>query len=296
MISIVITSFKEPKTIGKAIEQCASRTINEDYELYVVAPDKETLAVAKTYQKKNKHIKLFVDPGKGKSYALNLLMPKLKGKIVILTDGDVFISDNAVNHILKLFKDKKIGCVTGRPISQNDKNTMFGYWSHLLCDAGAHQARLNRWKNQSFLECSGYLWAFRNKVIKKFPLDVAEDTIVPYLFAQKGYIIGYAEDAKVFVKYPETLSDFIKQKNRTTKSHETITKYVDVSQVPRMKSFKNEFFEGFRAFLYPNNLKEFIWTLCLISVKMYIWILVLFHTKVKKDTYKDNWERVESTK
>ncbi len=61
MISIVITSFNEPDTIGKAIEAFTKQNIDESYELIVVAPDKETRDVA------DKHgVKTFKDPGKEK--------------------------------------------------------------------------------------------------------------------------------------------------------------------------------------------------------------------------------------
>jgi len=112
MISIVITSFNEPLTIAKAIDSFLNQKIREKYELFVCAPDEATLNIARSYQKKNKQIKLFKDPGKGKSFALNLLLPNLKGEIIILTDGDVYVSDNSVNAILDKFQDEKVGCVS----------------------------------------------------------------------------------------------------------------------------------------------------------------------------------------
>ena len=296
MISIVITSFKEPETIGKAIESFVNQKVSEKYELIVSAPDKETLDVAKKYQQKYRQIKLFKDPGKGKSYALNLLLPKLRGEIIILSDGDVFVSKNSVNELLKQFKDSKVGCVTGRPVSANLRNTMFGYWSHLLCDAGAHLARLRRAKKGKFLECSGYLWAFRNGIIKTFPADVAEDTIVPILFWLKGYKIAYASKSAVYVKFPTNLHDFIEQKKRTAKGHEELSKYVDIKKIPRMKTFKNEIVEGWHALFYPKTIKEVFWTALLFPIRLYIWLLTFFHTKIKKQHYVDGWKRVESTK
>jgi len=181
MLSIIITSYKEPKTIVKAIESFLNQDITEKFELIVSAPDKETLDIAKKYAEKHKQLKIFQDPGKGKSYALNLLLPKLKGEIVILTDGDVFVSRNSVSEILEKFKDKKVGCVSGQPASINSKQNILGYWSHILTHA-AHKLRQKRDKQNNFLECSGYLWAFRNNIIKRFPLDVAEDSIIPILF------------------------------------------------------------------------------------------------------------------
>jgi len=297
MISIIITSFKEPGTIGRAIESFQNqKEIGDKVEIIVVAPDEETLEVVRKYAKKDKQIKIFKDPGKGKSYALNLLLPKLKGEIIILSDGDVYVSENSVQEILKKFEDEKVGCVSGRPVPQNSRNNLFGYWSHLLCDAGAHEARLKRDKKEKYFECSGYLWAFRNKIIRKFLTDVPEDSVVPLLFYKRGYKIAYASDAKVYVSYPKNLRDFIDQKKRTTKAHIQMSNYYNFNKLPKTKSFKNELFESYRAFLYPGNFKEFFWTVILFPLKLYIWALSYYHVKIIKKYHKDGWTAIKSTK
>jgi len=295
MISIVITSFNEPETIGKCIESFLVQNIKENYELIVSAPDEATLNITKSYQKKYPQVKTFKDPGKGKSLALNMLLPQLKGEIIILTDGDVYVSKNSVNELLSKFKDKKTGCVTARVISQDPRNTMFGYWSHLLCYS-AHKLREERANKNEFLECSGYLWAFRNKVIKQFPKDVAEDTIVPILFWKKGYNSAYADKAEVYVKFPTTLIDFIKQKKRTMAGHETLDKYFKKREIPRMKTFSNEIAGSFLVLSYPRSPKEVLYTLTLFPIRLYTWLLTFYKHKIKKQYYADAWKRVESTK
>lgn len=295
MISIVITSFNEPRTIGKAIESFLNQNIEEDYELFVAAPDKSTWEIVEKYQKKNRQIKLFKDPGKGKSYALNLLLPKLKGEIIILTDGDVYVSENSVNEILKSFKGEKVGCVAGCPESLESRKTMFGYWSYILCKSADRLRQKRNTKNQ-FLECSGYLWAFRNNVIKKFPLDVGEDTIVPIMFYLKRYKIKYTEEAKVYVKYPLKLSEFLKQKRRTAGAHDNIGKYVDLKKIPRMKTFFNEIAESYSLFFYPENINEFFWTLLIFPLRLYIWTNLFFNSYIRNKKYSDAWKRVETTK
>jgi len=295
MISIIITSYKEPRTIGKAIESFLKQKIREEYELIVSAPDRETQEVVKRYSKKFKQVKLFKDPGKGKTLAINLLLPRLKGEIIILTDGDVYVSSDSINKIIDAFKDKKVGCITGRPVSINPRDNLFGYWSHMLCNA-AHNMRFNRDKKGKFLECSGYLWAFRNKVISRIPRETAEDTIVPIFFYLKGYKIKYTPEAEVYIKYPLNLSEFIDQKKRTTKGHETLSRYVDIKKIPRMKSLKNEIFESYYVLFYPENLKEVLWTLSLFPLRLYIWILTFFHRYVKKDLKVDGWQSPKSTK
>ena len=295
MISIVITSFKEPEPVRRAIESILKNKIKEKYELIIAAPDKETANVVKSFSKKNKRIKYFKDPGKGKSYALNLIFKILKGRIWIFTDGDVYVNKDTINEIIDKFNDPLVACVTGRPVSINDKNTLLGFWSHLLYDAGAHKIRKELDEQGKFLECSGYLFAFRNNITKNIPLNVAEDTIIPYLTIKKGYKIRYADKALVYVKNPTTIKDFIKQRVRTAKAHETLEEYAPF--FPKVKSFRNEVKKGtIWALSYPKNLKEYIWTITLFFTRLYIWGIVKWDHKIRKKRYGDGWERVESTK
>jgi cellulose synthase/poly-beta-1,6-N-acetylglucosamine synthase-like glycosyltransferase len=295
MISIVITSFKEPVLIRKAIQAAMDNKINDKYELLVVAPDKETEEVVREFSKKYNFIKYFRDPGKGKSFALNKIFNILKGEIWIFTDGDVQIDKNAILELLKPFKEPKVGCVTGRPISTNSKKEILGYWSHLLFDAGAHNIRSELNKKGEFLEGTGYLFGFRKGIIKEIPLDVAEDTFIPYKVMKQGYDVRYADKAMVYVKNPTNLKDFIKQKVRTAKAHETLQDYE--KQFPRVKSFKNEIFKGTKwALQYPTNLKEYLWTGLLFPTRLYIWMKVKWEDKITKNRYGDSWERIESTK
>ena len=287
MISMIITSFKEPN-LERAIKSILAQRINYKHEIIVVAPDKDAQNLAKKYK-----AKYFKDHGLGKSYAVNLLLKKLKSEILIFTDGDVYLGYNSINEILGLFKDKKFGVVSGRVISENKKDNMLGYWSHLLF-YGAHKIRKKLFNEGNFLECSGYLFAFRN-LIKEFPLDVAEDTIIPYILYLKNYKIGYAEKALVYVKNPNNFRDWIKQRKRTAKAHETLLNYYP--NFPRVKSFKNEILFGtLWALDYPKTIKEIFWTALLFFARFYMWVLVLTESKLLNKKYKDAWEKIESTK
>ncbi len=295
MISIVITSFNEPDSVKKAVQCILKNNLKEKYELIIVAPDKKTEELANEFNKENKSIKYFKDPGKGKSFALNLVFRILKGRIWVFTDGDVYVGDNSINEVLKIFNDESVGCVCGRPVSLNSKRKMLGFWSQLLYEAGAHKIRKELNDAGQFLEGTGYLFAFRDNITKNIPLNIAEDSIIPYLTMKKGYKIKYAENAFVYVKNPTTIQDFVKQKIRTAKSHESLEDYAPF--FPKVKSFKNEVKKGtFRALRYPSSLKEFIWTIILFFVRLYIWLRVKFDEKILKKKYSDSWERIETTK
>ena len=283
--TLVITAFKEPNIIA-AVEAALGQKTECKYNVLVSAPDDETLEKVKDYP-----IFIYKDAGKGKSYALNDIFKQSDSDILILTDGDVTISDNAVEEILKMFEDPKVGCVTGCPVPIEDRSTKYGYWANFLFDA-AHDLRKKSYEQGKFIECSGYLFAFRRNIIDKIPLDVSEDAVIPYYFWQKGYKVGYAENALVYVKNADNWTDWIKQKTRTSKAHSKLDRYVDTKKTKRVKSFGTEVKGIFNLISYPESVKEAWWSMHLALARLYMWLKVALG---KKD-YGDGWESIASTK
>jgi len=127
-------------------------------------------------------------------------------------------------------------------------------------------------------------------------LETSEDSIIPYLFWKKGYLIDYADKAKVYVKNPSNWKDWLNQKVRNVKAHENLNKIAP--EMPRTKSLMNEIKEGaFFAIRQPKNLKEFFWVIQLYFARLYLYIKTFKELK-KKEAYKDGWREteIESTK
>ncbi len=292
-ITLLIMAFNEPN-IQKAVESALNQKTRYDYEVLVSIPDIKTQKIVEKYVKKDK-LRLIKDSGKGKSFALNEAISNLKTDILILTDGDVYISENCVEDIVNAFFDPEVGCLSGRPVPQESKNNKYGYWANFLFDA-AHRIRKKAAQTDSFLECSGYLFAFRKEFIKNIPLNVAEDTVIPYFFWKKGYKIDYVETGKVYVRNARNIRDWVKQKLRTHKSHGDLGRYVDVITTPKVKSFRTESKGIFWLLSYPSNLVEMVWAMELALARLYTWGMFFLHTHIIDRRYQDAWERVESTK
>lgn len=288
-ISLIITSFRE-KTLKRAIISALNQNTKHKYDVIVVAPDNKDLAMAE----KMGAIP-FKDPGKGKSFALDKLLKEIDSDIMIFTDGDVYISSNSVEEMANSFLDKDIACVTGRPVPIEDRSTKYGYWANVLFNA-AHRIRSTAFHNKGFIECSGYLFAFRGGYIKGIPLDVAEDTYIPYIFNENGHRIGYVEKAEVYVKNVDNLNDWLLQKVRTSKAHETLSKYVDTKANKKVKSLRTEASGLFGVLREAKNIKQLYWTLQLILARGYMWGKVKVDTKIRGKHYNDGWETSYSTK
>jgi poly-beta-1,6-N-acetyl-D-glucosamine synthase len=291
MISIIITSYKEPATIGKAILSIVKQKIS-DSEIIVVAPDNETLDEARKYSHSHSNLKLLKDKGKGKPAALNLAVSKAKGDILVLTDGDVYAGEKSLSYLLEPFKDSKIGAVSGSPVSLNSKNNKFGYWAYLLTNI-ADEIRKDSIKRNKQFFCSGYLFAIRKHLFPKLPENLlSEDGFISLKVYEKGYKIAYASQSKVYVKYPDNFSDWIKQKKRSAGGYNQIKQISGVE----MRSFKTESFGAFRFFKYISSPAEFFWLALLFFSRLYLWLVIYKDINLSKKTHKQIWQRVESTK
>ncbi len=288
-ISLIITSFKE-KTLSRAIKAALNQKTKHNYNVIVVTPEDKDLEMTEGLGATP-----FKDPGKGKSFALNKVFSEINSDILIFTDGDVYINDTAIEEIVNSFSMPNIGCITGRPIPIENRKTKYGYWANVLFNA-AHRLRRDAFNNNKFIECSGYLFAFRGGHIKSIPLDVAEDTYIPYFFSEKGYRIGYVEKAEVYVKNVDNFNDWLLQKIRTSKAHETLDKYVDTSSTKKVKSLSTEAKGLFKVLQEPNNIKELYWTLQLIAARGYMWAKVKSDITIRNKHYNDGWKSPQSTK
>ena len=287
MISILVTAFKEQKTIGRAIESILNQKVNNS-EILVSAPDDETITEAKKYSK-NK-VQVFKDSGEGKPNALNMLVKKSRGDLLVLTDGDVFTDSNSINNLLRHFKDKKVGSVSSRVVSINGRKNMFGFWSEILTSIN----HIQRLRHKGDTICSGYLYAVRRELFPNLPKNtLAEDALASLNVIDKGYKSVYEPSSLVFVKYPTNLPDWISQKKRTAGR---VYQMSSKSNTNKLRRLKEEVSAGIFSLREVESVHEFIWLISLFVMRSYIWVRILLDFRLWNRNYRKVWERVESTK
>lgn len=312
MISVIITSWKEPNTIGKCI-QCIADTkysgIERPFEILQLSPDRETLdaglKMAKILGLSDSEYIQIQDPKKGKPYALKLAIKKAKGEILIFTDGDTYFEKDSVKHLLEPFENEIVGGVSGRPVSSDSKNTMMGYWGHLLSDA-AHHRRVNTISSghgnyyiseKTFFPMSGYIMATRNYDFDIPQNVLSDDAYISYFIRNLGKEIAYAPLAQSYVKYPTNLNDYYKQKVRSLGGFIQLERLGIFKKDKQSRSFFIEIQYAFFVFRYATNLREFIWSLLLFPIRLITWIRIFWErVLLKKDMPESGWERIESTK
>ena len=312
MISVIITSWKEPKTIGKCIQCIADEKysgIQRPFEILQLSPDKETLdeglKAAQSLGLSDTEFIQIQDPKKGKPFALKLALKKAKGDILIFTDGDTYFEKDAVKYLLQPFEDSEVYGVSGRPVSNDSRDNMMGYWGNLLSDSGNHRRTKLMSKvedkeyhksKKNFFPMSGYIMATR-KLDIDIPEDVlSDDAYISYSIRNMEKEIAYAPKAKCYVRYPKTIQDYYKQKVRSIGGFIQLKKYGIFKKDKQSRSFFIELPYAFFVLGYPKNLKEFIWSLTLFPVRLITWLRIYWERVVIKKDFTNTWVRVESTK
>lgn len=291
MISVIITSYKESKTIKKAIEK-ADANSPKNREIIVVAPDEETLYEAYKLKEKIGNLKIIKDLGNGKPEALNLAVSKSRGEVLVLTDGDVFVGDKSISLLVEPLKNKEIGAVSGRPVPVNDRRNKYGFWAYLLTEI-ANERRKRAIASGKRIFCSGYLFTIRKKLFPELKEDLlSEDGFISDYVYKKGHKIAYVENSEVYVKFPNNFSDWIMQKKRSAGGYAQLKENYGVE----IRSLKKESLGAYQLIKYVQSIREFFWLIQLFIARVYLWFLIYRDIKINRKGRKDIWKRVESTK
>ncbi len=312
--SIIITAWKESRSIKKAIKSLVDKRsgnfTKKEFEIVVVCPDKDTWLAARNIADgyKFRNIRWIRDQKNGKPAALNLAFNEINSEILILTDGDVYIGKNALPKILEYFKDRKVGGVTGRPVSEDSKKCFMEYMGHLLADAAHHKRMVTMKSNISgrslrfvkkepgFFVLSGYLFAMRNIGIKVPEDCLIEDAFISYKLHNEGYKLAYEPEAKVFVKYAKNIQDWYKQKLRSVGGYEQLWKYQVIKPETKVRNFWRELEYFWFPIKYSKNLRQFIWSLMLYPLRLILWVRIFWQQRILKRSFSKTWVRIESTK
>ncbi|MDQ4077068.1 MAG: glycosyltransferase [Chloroflexota bacterium] len=214
--SIGVTAHNEEKNIGQCLRALQNQLLHEVEiaEIIVVASGctDGTHEIIEEIAASDPRVRLIVQPKRqGKSSAINLFLAESKEEILVLESGDTVANEVAVEHLVRMFRDPKVGMTGAQKVPVNTPDHITEYLSYL---------RL-KMEHELCLEIPrlGEMVAFR-KVFDAIPPDVAMDeAFVEAIVIQREMEVRYAPDAVVYNTGPKTISDFIKQRRRNHAGH-----------------------------------------------------------------------------
>jgi cellulose synthase/poly-beta-1,6-N-acetylglucosamine synthase-like glycosyltransferase len=194
----------------------------------------------------------------GKIGAMNRGMKLVKTSIVVFCDANTMLGKESIRRIVRLFRNPKVGCVSGeKRIFNKDKDTAAGageglYWKY--------ESTLKKWDAElySVVGAAGELFAIRRELYQEVESDtLLDDFIISLRIAQKGYTIKYDPEAYAIETASANVKEELKRKIRISAG--------GIQSVIRLGSLLNIFRYGTLSFQYISH-RVLRWTLAPLSL------------------------------
>jgi cellulose synthase/poly-beta-1,6-N-acetylglucosamine synthase-like glycosyltransferase len=188
----------------------------------------------------------------GKIGAMNRGMQYVKSPIVIFSDANTMLGDESIQRIVDLFRDPKVGCVSGeKRIFQNNIQSASAtegiYWKY--------ESKLKKWDAElySVVGAAGELFAIRRELFEEVEKDtLLDDFIISLRIAMKGYTIQYDPDAYAIEAPSANVKEELKRKIRISAG--------GIQSIIRLRKLLNPFRYTILTFQYISH-RVLRWTL-----------------------------------
>jgi len=160
-------------------------------------------------------IKLMHSPERrGKINAVHRAMKEVHTHVVVFTDANTFLNQDALVNIASHYADPKVGAVSGEKrvkvedVSDATAGEGF-YWKY--------ESTLKKWDSElySVVGAAGELFSVRNDLYAPVYTDtILDDFMISMLIAQKGYRIVYEPSAYATENSSENIKEELKRKIR----------------------------------------------------------------------------------
>ena len=165
------------------------------------------------------NITLIESKHKGKAFALNKGLEKVKTDYVITVDSDTILHPLAVRNIMNKLvnSNKKTAATAGCLLVKNAKKsfiTKLQEWDYTL---GIFGVKLVQGNYNSTLVAQGAFSAYKTKMLREiggWQNCVGEDIVLTWQLLSKGYETNFAKKAIAFTEVPEKFKNLGKQRKR----------------------------------------------------------------------------------
>ncbi|WP_394746703.1 glycosyltransferase family 2 protein [Spongiimicrobium salis] len=252
-VTLFMSAFNEKAFLDAKVANSKSMNYPQEKvrQLWVTdGSDDGTPELLKKYKDITVHHK---EERAGKIAAMNRGMKFVETPIVIFSDANTTLGEDAIKEIVQLFRNPKVGCVSGeKRIYSKDADTAAGageglYWRY--------ESQLKKWDAElySVVGAAGELFAIRTALWQEVEKDtLLDDFMISLRVAMSGYTIQYNPNAYAIETASANVKEELKRKIRISAG--------GIQSVVRLRSLLNVFQYGTLSFQYISH-RVLRWTL-----------------------------------
>ncbi|PLX13534.1 MAG: glycosyl transferase [Marinilabiliales bacterium] len=267
-VTLFVAAYNEKDYVDAKVENSFSLKYNPEKvrQVWVTdGSDDGTPDILRKYSDKGVEV-YHEDARGGKIGAMNRGMKFVKSPIVIFSDGNTMLGEESIQRIVDMFKDPKVGCVSGeKRIFKKDADSAVGsegiYWKY--------ESKLKKWDAElySVVGAAGELFAIRTELFREVEKDtLLDDFIISLRVAMDGYTIQYDPEAYAIESSSANVQEELKRKIRIAAG--------GIQSILRLSPLLNIFKYGTLSFQYISH-RVLRWTLAPLALP-FIFILNFF--------------------
>lgn len=259
-VTVIIAAYNEERDLAAKLEN----TLALDYpssrlEIMVTSDcsSDRTDEIAQSFAARG--VRLHRQPERhGKTAAQNAAVEKANGEIIVFSDATTHYRPDVLRLMMPAFADQSVGCVTGRVIYQDEKDSAVGagtqsYWNYEFF-LKKHESAVC-----SLIGVCGCMYAVRKSAYVPLYNDACSDFIIATTMVEQGLRAVYVPEAVC-----------IEEPNRQARK-ELAARVRIISQtfadLWRNRAVLNPFNSGFYAIqLWSHKLMRYLVPVCLIAV------------------------------
>lgn len=273
-LTLIVAAYNEASVIEEKIQNTLQLIYPKDKLHIIFVTDGSTDNTASIIANYQQIQLLHKDGRSGKINAVHRAMGEVNTEIVVFTDANTFLNENALLRIAKHYINPKVGAVSGekRVAIEANADATAGegfYWKY--------ESALKKWDAElySVVGAAGELFSVRTDLyVAVEPDTLLDDFMISMKIAMKGYKIAYDADAYATESSSENLKEEYKRKVRIASG--------GIQSIIRTSKLFNPFFRPLLGFQYVSH-RVLRWT-----ITPFLMILVVFvNAYLLVDTF--NW-------
>lgn len=247
-VTLFITAFNEEEVVDEKMKNSLELDYPEDKLHIVWVTDGSNDGTNEQLRTRweGKATVLFQPERQGKTAAMNRGMKLINTPIVVFTDANTMVNQEAIREIVLAFEDTRVGCVAGEKriaVQTRDGAAAGGegiYWKY-ESTLKALDARL-----YSTVGAAGELFAVRRELFEEMEQDtLLDDFILSLRIAMQGYTIAYCTEAYAIESGSADMHEEEKRKVRIAAG--------GLQSIWRLRPLLNPFRYGILSFQYVSH-------------------------------------------
>ncbi|QNF32357.1 glycosyltransferase family 2 protein [Adhaeribacter swui] len=257
-VTVVVAAYNEEDYITEKIENTLALQYPPEKLKLLVVTDGSSDQTPNLVKKYPQVTLLHQPERRGKIAAVERAMPYVTTGIVVFTDANTMLNQEAILKLVRHYQDEKVGAVAGeKRILVKEKDAAHGagegiYWKY--------ESALKKWDSELYtvVGAAGELFSIRTKLFESVPHDtLIEDFYMTLRIAQKGYKVRYEPEAYALEGPSASVGEELKRKIRIAAG--------GIQAVVRLSSLLNLAKYGLLSFQYISH-RVLRWTLAPLAL------------------------------